>query len=272
MGILFEEIMINWLLENDFILKAGLAGISISIIAGPLGSIMIWRRLAYFGDALAHSTLLGLALATMLNANAYFGLIGICLLVSAVLLNLSKNSQFTNDAILSILSNTILAVGLIAVTKVENLRLDVLGCFYGDILSVELPDIYWILGVSLFALIVLIKLWRWLLLITLHEDLAHVEGVPVEKVKWLFVLVMALVFAVTMRLLGMLLIVALFVIPAASARRWAKTPEAMAVLGSVFSGIAVILGVLLSAHYDWPTGPAIVVVAASIFILSLVKR
>lgn len=264
--------MINWLLANDFILKAGLAGIGISIIAGPLGSLMIWRRMAYFGDTLAHSTLLGIAVATMLHANAYFGLIGICLLVSAVLLSLSKNSQFGNDTILSILANTMLAVGLIAVTKIEDLRLDLLSCFYGDILAVEWSDIYWVFGVALFALLVLAKLWRWLLLITLHADLAQVEGVPVKKVQWLFVLVMALVFAVTMRLLGMLLIVALFVIPAASARRWTKTPEAMAILASVFSGVAVVFGLLLSAYYDWPTGPAIVVVAASIFGLSLGKR
>lgn len=270
MGIL--SIMINWLLENDFILNALLAGIVISIIAGPLGSIMIWRRMAYFGDTLAHSTLLGVAIATMLNANAYFGLIGICLLVSAILLSFSKHSKFTNDTILSILSNTILAVGLIAATKITNVRLDLLGYFYGDILSVDTNDLYWILGVSFFALIVLIKLWRWLLLTTLHEELAKVEGIPVAKVKWLFVLLIALVFAITMRLLGMLLLVALFIIPASSARRFSKTPEAMAILGSIFSMVAVILGLLLSVYYDWPTGPSIVVVAAAIFVMSLSKK
>ena len=264
--------MINWLCTQDFIVKAAIAGLSISVIAGPLGSLMIWRRMAYFGDTLAHSTLLGVALAAMLNANVYFGLISVCLLVAALLLTLTKNLQFAPDTILTILSNTILAGGLIAATKIEHVRLDILSYFYGDILAVDNLDLSWIIGVCVFTLVVLFKIWRWLLLATLHEDLAKVEGVPVKTVQWLFVLLLALVFAICMRLLGMLLIVALFVIPASSAIRLAKTPEGMAILGSLFSAIAVIAGLLLSTYYDWPTAPAIVVVAAGIFIITLTRK
>ena len=165
-----------------------------------------------------------------------------------------------------------MAGGLIAATKIEHVRLDILSYFYGDILAVDNLDLSWIIGVCVFTLVVLFKIWRWLLLATLHEDLAKVEGVPVKTVQWLFVLLLALVFAICMRLLGMLLIVALFVIPASSAIRLAKTPEGMAILGSLFSAIAVIAGLLLSTYYDWPTAPAIVVVAAGIFIITLTRK
>jgi zinc transport system permease protein len=264
--------MINSLIENDFFIKACLAGIGISVIAGPLGSVMVWRRMAYFGDTLAHSTLLGVALAVMLNVNVYFGLLGVCLFVSVMLLSFTKDSYLAHDTVLSILSNDILAIGLIVATKIEYIRFDLLGYFYGDILAVDKQDIYWIFGVAIGVLLILAKLWRWLLLITLHEDLAKVAGVPVEIVKWIFVFLMALVFAVTMRLLGMLLIVALFVIPVSSARRLVKTPEMMAFLGSIFSGISVLLGVFLSLYYDLPTGPSIVIVATIIFFMSLSKK
>jgi zinc transport system permease protein len=264
--------IINWLIENDFFIKAILAGLGISIIAGPLGSIIVWNRMTFFGDTLAHSTLLGVALAMIFNVNIYFGLIGICLLASMMLLNFTEKSQLTSDTALNILSSTILAFGLIAATKIKDVRFDLLGYFYGDILAVDQDDIYWILGISLGTLLVLIKLWKWLLLIILHEDLAKVEGIPVARVKLAFVLIMALVFAVTMRLLGMLLIAALFVIPIASARRFAQTPELTAIFGSIFSGIAVISGVSLSLYYDLPTGPTIVIIAAMIFLMSLNKK
>ena len=264
--------IINWFVENDFFLKAVLAGLSISIVVGPLGSIMVWRKMAYFGDTLAHSTLLGLGVAFLLNANVYFGLISICLLVSIILLFFSNKKQFANDTVLSILSNTILAIGLILITKSTSIRFDLLGYFYGDILAVDTNDIYWCFGIAIITLFILTKLWDWLLLITLHEDLARVEGVSVEKVKWSFVFIMAIVFAISMRLLGMLLVVALFIIPVASARRLVKNPEGMAILGSIFSGISIISGLLLSLYYDWPTGPAIIVMATFIFILSLFKK
>lgn len=257
----------NWLILNNFCLQAGLAGLGISIIAGPLGAIMLWRNMAYFGDTLAHSALLGVVLAVMFKVNIYFGLLGICLLVAILLFTITSRQQLTNDAILNILSNSILAIGLLIASKLEYIRLDLLGYFYGDILAINLTDIYYIMATVIIVLLMLWYLWRRLLLITLHEDLAKVAGIAVARVKLIFVLLMALVFAVTIKLFGMLLLVALLVIPVASARKLATTPEMMALLGSIFSAIAVILGLMLSLAYDLPTGPAIVVVATLNFLL-----
>jgi zinc transport system permease protein len=154
----------------------------------------------------------------------------------------------------------------------EHIRFDVLGYFYGDILAVSKQDIYWIFGIVFVVLLILARLWRWILLITLNEDLAKVSGIPIVAVNWIFVLLMAMVFAVAMKLLGVLLIAALFVIPVSSARRLVKTPEMMAVLGSRFSGVSVVCGIFLSIAYDLPTGPSIVIVATIIFLISLSKK
>lgn len=261
-----------WLQDYDFMLRACLAGISISIVAGPLGSLMIWRRLAYFGDTLAHSTLLGLSIALLLNFNIYLGLMLICLLVAVVLASFSKTTWLASDTILSILSHTTLALGLITITSLPEVRVDLLSYLYGDILAVNSQDLYWVFIVVAAVFIALYKLWSALLAVTIHEDLARINGLAVEPIKWSFVIMMALIFAIAMKIIGVLLLTALFVIPPSAARRFAVNPEGMAILGSLFGALAIVIGLLASLHWDFPAGPSIVISAAMLFMLSLFKR
>lgn len=263
--------MIDWLLNLDFVYRALIAGVGIAIMAGPLGSLMLWRRMAYFGDTLAHSTLLGISLALLLHINIYTGLVSVCLFVACLLAGLTRQKWLASDAILGILSHTTLAIGLITATAIRGVRVDLLSYLYGDILSVNLQDIAWIYLVVVTVLLLLWRLWHWLISATIHTDLARTEGVPVEFTSWSLIIMLALVFAVAIKLVGVLLITALLIIPASAARRFAKTPESMVVIASVFGCIAVGLGFWASLVWDWPTGPSIVVAAAGIFILSLTK-
>jgi len=261
--------MFDWLLQLDFTTRALMAGLGIAILAGPLGSLMIWRRMAYFGDTLAHSTLLGISLALLLHLNIYIGLVSISLIVASLLAALNKQKWLASDAILGILSHTTLAIGLVAATAIQGVRVDLLSYLYGDILAVDLEDIAYIGMVILIVAAVLWRLWRWLLSATIHSDLAQVEGVPVNVASWAFIILLALVFAVAIKLVGVLLITALLIIPASAARRYARTPEVMIAIASLIGCIAVMLGFWASLSWDWPTGPAIVVAAACIFAISL---
>ena len=145
----------------DFMMRAMIAGSGIALVAGPLGSIIVWRRMANFGDALAHSTLLGLCFSLLFNIHIYIGVTSVCILVAALLAMLARERQLANDTLLSILAYTTLAVGLIVATALEGIRIDLLGYLYGDILAVNNSDLIWIYCVAVFALLILFKIWRY---------------------------------------------------------------------------------------------------------------
>lgn len=256
-------------MDLGFIERALLGGIGIALIAGPLGALMVWRRMANFGDALGHSMLLGVCFAILLNLNLYVGLFCITLLLAIGLVMLSWQKKIANDTLLSVLAQTTLALGLIFASTQQGLRIDLLEYLYGDILSIQMNDIIWVYATTFIIAVLLWFIWRPLLSITVHEELAQVEGTPVKTLNWLLIVAMAFVFAVAMKLVGVLLITALLIIPASSARTLSKTPEQMAFFASCLAVISVILGILMSQNFDVPTGPSIVVSSFVIFIVSI---
>lgn len=243
-----------------------LVGIGIAIIAGPIGSLMVWQRMAYFGDALAHSALLGASLAVIFNINIYYGLVFTCVCI-AVLLNITSRS-FTKDTTLSILSHSIFAAGLIAATLIKDTRIDLLSYLCGDILSITNNDLILILCLDLIVFVVLKLYWKKLVFLTINEDLAIVEGINANKLQWILIILISLVFAVSIRLVGVLLINSMLIIPCSIAKLWAKTPTQMAFLGSIYGCVSIIFGLLGSIYIDLPTGATIVVVAALIFLIN----
>lgn len=255
---------------TDFIIKALLAGIGISIISGPIGSLMVWQRMAYFGDTLAHATLLGVCIAAILNINIYYGLIFTCLLIAVILTMVSHNKKFTNDTTLSILSHSVLATGLIAAALFKNIRIDLLAYLCGDILSVTNVDLICILVTDIIVLSSLYFIWDKMILITINKELAMAEGIKEAKIRWIFILLVSLIFAISIRLVGVLLINALLIIPCSIAKIWAKSPIQMAILGSIFGCLTIVLGMMGSLLWNVPTGPAIVVSATILFILNII--
>ncbi|WP_035670238.1 zinc ABC transporter permease subunit ZnuB [Azospirillum brasilense] len=254
---------------DDFVLRALAAGCGIALVAGPLGSFVVWRRMAYFGDTLAHSALLGVALGFLLGVNPLIGVVGVCVALALALVGLQRRRALATDTVLGILSHSSLSLGLVAIAFLETLRVDLVAYLFGDILSVTTGDLAWIYTGGAAALGGLLLLWRRLLAVTVDEDLARVEGMPVEALRLAFMLLIALVIAAAMKIVGILLITSLLIIPAAAGRRFSRTPEAMAALASVF-GIAAVLGGLLSSlNWDLPGGPSIVVAAAALFLASM---
>jgi len=254
---------------DDFFVRALLAGIGLALTTGPLGCFVIWRRMAYFGDTMAHSALLGVALSLLLSLNLMVSVFVVAATISLLLLVLQRRQALSSDALLGILSHATLAIGLVMVAFMSWVRIDLIAFLFGDILAVTVTDIAIVWGGGFFVLAALAYLWRPLLAATVNAELAEAEDLKPERARLVFMLLMALVIAIAMKIVGIMLITALLIIPAAAARRFSATPEVMAALASVIGAVAVVGGLFGSLTYDTPSGPSIVVAALVLFLASL---
>ena len=259
---------------DDFIVNALLAGIGLALLAGSLGCVVVWRRMAYFGDTLAHSALLGVALAVSVEILPIIGVAVIGVVLASLLFWLEKKQELSTDTLLGIMSHSALAVGLIVLSYAQNqgANIDLMGYLFGDILAVNRAELIWIYAGVILVLSMFAYLWRDLLSISVHEELALTDGVSVNKTRFMFMLLLALTIAVSIKVVGVLLITALLIIPAASARLYSKTPLQMVMLSMMFAILSVVLGLASSLHWDVPAAPAIVVAAAVVFFVSNLVR
>ncbi len=254
---------------EDFFFRALLGGIGVAIVAGPVGCFIIWRRLAYFGDTLSHSALLGVAMALLLELNITLSVFVISLIVSLLLLLLQKRASLSSDALLGLLAHATLAVGLVVLAFMTWVRVDLMGFLFGDILAVTTNDLAVIWFGGLAVLIGLSLIWRRLFAATVNYELAKAEGAKPDFTNIVFMVLVAAVIAVSMKLVGVLLITALLIIPAATARRFSTSPEHMAVIAAVIGALSVFVGLNGSLQWDTPAGPSIVVAALAGFIISV---
>lgn len=257
------------LFADPFVWRALVAGIGVAVVAAPLGCFVVWRRMAYFGDTLSHAALLGVALGVVMGVEPMLGVLLAALTTGTVLVTLQRFSEFAVDTVLGILAHSTLALGVVVLSFFENLRVDLFSYLFGDILAVTPGDIGWILGGGAVVLMLLIALWRPLMALTVHPDLAQVEGIPVTVVRLAFILLLAIVVAVAMRLVGILLITSLLVIPPATARRFARTPASMALLAAGVAALGVTAGLGASLTWDSPAGPSMVVASALLFVAAV---
>ncbi|WP_105902456.1 zinc ABC transporter permease subunit ZnuB [Vibrio gangliei] len=255
----------------DILLPSILAGLGIAIIAGPLGSLVVWRKMAYFGDTLAHASLLGLALGFLLDVNLYFTLVICCLALAILLAALQEQKVIATDTLLGILAHSSLSLGLVAVSFLDNVRVDLMSYLFGDLLAVSPSDLMFIYIGGLVLMALVMYFWRALLSTSINEELASVEGINVPFMRVVLMLLVGLVIAVGMKFVGALIITSLLIIPAATARRFAKTPEQMAIGASCLGMVSVLAGLSLSWYYDTPAGPSVVISAAALFLLSQLK-
>ncbi len=255
---------------DSFILYALAAGIALALLVGPLGSVVVWRRMAYFGDTLAHAALLGVALAIAADQlpMAGVGLMGI--VIASILFWLEKQKNLSTDTLLGILSHSALALGLIvlSVLQLRGFNINLMTYLFGDLLAVNQLDLMIMAGSVFVILIVFSKILPSLISISVNEDLARVDGIAVEKVRFTFMILLAVVIAVALKVVGILLITALLIIPAATARLFSKSPKQMIVFSALIAMAAVVIGLSASLNWDFPTGPAIVVSASVLFFVS----
>jgi zinc transport system permease protein len=253
---------------DDFLLRAILAGCGVAIVAAPLGSFVVWRRMSYFGDTLAHSALLGVALGFLFDINLNLAIVCVAVIIAMLMLGLQNRRLLASDTLLGILSHGTLSIGLVVIATQDDLRVDLMGYLFGDILAVTPTDLLWVWAGGLIVLGLLIKIWCPLLSLTVHQELAQVEGVAVNRVQLIFMLMIALVIAISMKIVGVLLITSMLIIPAAAARRFSQTPEQMALIAALTGVASVGLGLTASWFWDSPAGPSIVVAATLLFVSS----
>ena len=254
---------------DDFFIRAVVGGTGVALLAGPLGCFIVWRRLAYFGDTLSHSALLGVAMALLLNMNITLTVFVISVAVSMLLILLQRRASLSSDALLGLLAHATLAVGLVVLAFMTWVRVDLMGFLFGDILAISGKDIAIIWGGGLIVLALVSFIWKPLLASTVSYEIAVAEGLRPDLANFLFMVLMAGVIAISMKIVGVLLITALLIIPAATARRFSGNPEIMAVMASILGAASVWLGLEGSLKWDTPAGPSIVVAALAFFIISV---
>jgi zinc transport system permease protein len=256
---------------DDFMVRASFAGVGVAIAAAPLGCFVIWRRMAFFGDATAHAAILGVALSLALSTSIFAGVLIISLLMALAVSTLAGRG-YAMDTLLGVMSHSALAFGLVAVSFISGIRIDLMAYLFGDILAVGTGDlaVIWVGAAMVLALIG----YRWtaLLTATLSPDLAYASGISPKREQLFLTLSLAVVVAVAIKVVGALLISAMLIIPAATARPFSRTPEAMAAIAICIGCFVAVSGLQASYAMDTPTGPTIVCVAALLFALSGIAR
>ena len=256
---------------DDFFIRALIAGIGVALVTGPLGCFVIWRRLSYFGDTLAHSALLGVTIAYTLELNIAFSVFIISSLIALILIQLQKKTNLPGDALLGLLAHSSLAVGLVVVGFLTFIRFDIMGLLFGDILAVTTDDllIIWIGGPLI--LLVLKFIWKSLCASTMNYELAEAEGLNPDFAKAIFTILMAAIIAISIKMVGLLLITGMLIIPAAMARNLSDSPKKMVIFSVVGGLLSVIIGLFTSLEFNTSSGPSIIAAALLLFILSLLN-
>ena len=256
---------------DDFFIRSLIAGIGIAIVTGPLGCLVIWRRLSYFGDTLSHSALLGVTLAYAFSINISLSVFIISGIVALTLLSLQKRTKLAGDSLLGLLAHSTLAIGLVLIGFLTSIRFDLMGLLFGDILAVTLEDIFIIWFGGLIILGILYYIWKSIFAATVNYDLAAAEGMKPDLSNFIFTLLLAGVIAISIKMIGALLITGLLLIPAATARSLSSNPRQMVILSILVGIISVILGLFSSLELNTASGPSIIVAALVLFILSLIS-
>jgi len=253
---------------DDFIYRALIASIGVSIIAGSLGCFVIWKRLSYFSDSISHSALLGVALGLATGVGINFGLVIVGGLFATLIVFLQQKDFWSSDAVLGIFSHISLSLGIVVLGFIGDQNTDYFSYLFGDILSITPKDIYWIFSVMAVVIFVLSINWKKLLLLTLNEELAKAEGVNKIFYELLFMFLIALAVSVSVQIVGVLLITSLLIIPPAIARVFSNSPTSMIFSSMIISIISVLLGLYSSITFDLATGPAIVITLGFFFLIA----
>ena len=256
---------------DDFFIRALIAGIGIALVTGPLGCFIIWRRLSFFGDTLAHAALLGVTMAVFFEINIAFSVFLISSVVALILLKLQQTTKLPGDALLGLLAHSSLAVGLVVIGFLTSIRFDIMGLLFGDILAVNQNDLLliWIGGALI--LLILKFIWRPLFASTVNYELAEAEGMKPDKFNAIFTVLMAAVIAISIKIVGLLLITGMLIMPAAMGRNLSNNPQQMVILSVIAGLLSVIIGLFSSLQFNTPSGPSIITAALILFCFTLIK-
>jgi zinc transport system permease protein len=251
---------------DDFMIRATLAGVGVAIAAAPLGCFVVWRRMAYFGEATAHAAMLGVALSLALQISIFLGVLLVAAMMAWSVTQLSGRN-YAMDTLLGVFAHSSLAVGLVVVSFLSGIRIDLMAYLFGDILAVSKADLLIIWGGVALVIAFISLRWASLLTTTINEELAHASGLNPKQEKLFLSLSLAITIAVAIKVVGVLLIVAMLIIPAATARSFSRTPETMAISTAIIGSISAVIGLRAAYIFDTPPGPSIVCLAFILFLI-----
>ncbi len=249
-----------------------LTTLALALVAGPLGCFVVWRRMAYFGDGLAHSALLGVAIGLVIGVSDQIGMMAIAIIFALSLIWLRAKRVLATDTLLGILAHAALSLGVVAMTLLGAGDVEVHDYLLGSLDAVTQDMAVWVIAGSGLSLGLLMRLWPGLILMTTSEDLAHAEGVHIVRYEFALMVLMGVVVAASIQLVGILLITSLLIIPASTARLFARSPEAMAIGGSAIASVCMLIGLPLAENFELATGPVIVCVLVAGFMLLLMAH
>ena len=189
--------------------------------------------------------------------------------VALILLRLQKTTKLPSDALLGLLAHSSLAIGLVVIGYLSYIRFDIMGLLFGDILAVNKRDLLVIWAGGAIILLVLKIIWKPLFASTVNYELAEAEGMKPEKINAVFTILMAAVIAISIKMVGILLITGMLIIPAAMARNLANNPQQMIILSIIGGVLAVIIGLYSSLQFNSASGPSIITAALVLFIISI---
>jgi zinc transport system permease protein len=259
--------MTEWL--DDFLIRAVLAGLIMVVIAAPMGCLMVWQRLAFLSDTLGHAAVLGVGLGLMLQLEPIFGVLAVALVIVFSLSRVSSFNSALSETTLAIISHTGLAGGIILVGLLPGPAVNLEAILFGDLLATTSADLLNLLLTTVLLLVLLLRHWRAFVAVSVSREIAQAEGIEVRRIQFLMYIMIALLVAVMMKVMGVLLIAAMLVIPTSSARLFSRSPEQMVYISGLYGLFALGGGITSSFHFDWQTGPAIVVSATVLLLLTL---
>jgi zinc transport system permease protein len=259
--------MTEWL--DDFLVRSVIAGLIMVTIAAPMGCLMVWQRLAFLSDTLGHAAVMGVGLGLLFQVEPLFGVLAVALLIVFALNRVTRFNSALSETTLAIISHTGLAGGIILVGLLPAQSVNLEAILFGDLLATTLGDLTRLLVTTVLLLLVLRHYWRSFVAISVSREIAQAEGIEVRKIQLLMYIMIALLVAVMMKVMGVLLIAAMLVIPTSSARLFSRSPEQMVVVSGLYGLGALAGGITTSFHFDWQTGPAIVVCATILLLITL---
>ena len=257
------------MITDSFIINALIGGLSIAIMAGLLGSFVLWKNMAYFGDALSHSALLGITIGILCNINLNIAILLIAT-VFAIIFSYNK-SNYSSDTTLGILSYSSLSLAVILASS-SKINIDLMSYLFGDILAINFTDICYLLLCSIIMAIWFYYNWSKLVLMSISTELLQAEGINIKRLKLSFSIILALFVAISFKIVGVFLITAMLIIPAASSLAISKSPMQMVIHSIIIGCLSVIIGITTAILFDFPTGPSIVLSSLSLFILSNISK
>ena len=256
---------------ESFMLRALAAAILLSPLCAFLGVFVTARRMSFFSDTIAHGALAGVALGVWLGmTDLTIPMIVFGLLVAAAILWIKEHTELLTDTIMALLLSGSVALGIIILSLLRGGSTRIHGYLFGDILAVSNQDV--IFALVLFLIVMVGLFWRLssMTLLSAHEDMAYVCGVPVRALNFAFILVLTITVALSIRLLGIILVTALLVVPPSAARNISRNLRQQIILSVLLGLVGGVTGIFLSYHLDVPCGPTIVLSCIALFIATLI--